>query len=58
MYFCSNKRRTSCSKIPRQVCGAGCQYEEEEEECHDKHQVTVTQLPQEVCEVQPQKTCR
>ena len=27
---------SQCVKLPVEVCGAGCTYQEGEEECHDK----------------------
>ena len=27
---------TSCEKLPIEICGAGCTFEEGAEECHDK----------------------
>merc|ERR1719499_1011484 len=49
---------TSCEKLPVEICGAGCSYEEGEEECHDKTLATVVDVPEEVCDLNPQKTCR
>ena len=41
-----------------QVCGAGCSYVEGEEECHDKTITTVINVPEEICDLNPQKSCR
>ena len=49
---------TSCERLPVEVCGAGCQVEEGPEECHDKQIDSLVEVPEENCEVQPQKTCR
>ena len=49
---------TSCSKLPLEICGAGCTYEDGEEECHVKTVTTVISVPEEVCDLNPQKTCR
>ena len=49
---------TSCEKLPVEICGAGCSYEEGEEECHDKTIVSLVDVPEEVCDLNPQKTCR
>jgi hypothetical protein len=39
-------------------CGAGCTFEEGPEECHDKVLVSLVDVPEEVCDLNPQKTCR
>ena len=49
---------TSCEKLPIEICGAGCTYEEGAEECHDKVTATLVDVPEEVCDLNPQKTCR
>ena len=49
---------TSCSKLPLRVCGAGCVVEEGPEECHDKQIDSLVDVPEEVCDLNPQKTCR
>ena len=49
---------TSCERLPVEVCGAGCQVEEGPEECHDKQIDSLVEVPEESCQVQPQKTCR
>ena len=49
---------TGCEKLPVKICGAGCTYEQGEEECHDKTIVSVVDVPEEVCDLNPQKTCR
>ena len=49
---------TSCEKLPIEICGAGCTYEEGEEECHDKVIASLVDVPEEVCDLNPQKTCR
>ena len=55
---CSSLRMTKCARVPRSLCGAGCSYQEEEEKCIEKQEVSITRLPQELCDVQPVKTCR
>lgn len=47
-----------CRREPSTVCGPGCGEEEGEEVCHDKQVVSVRQVPQENCDLQPVKTCR
>jgi len=49
---------TSCEKLPVEICGAGCSYVEGEEECHDTTLATVVDVPEEVCDLNPQKACR
>ena len=49
---------TSCEKLPVEICGAGCTYEEGAEECHDKTIASLVEVPEEVCDLNPQKTCR
>ena len=49
---------TGCEKIPIEICGAGCTFEEGAEECHDKVIVSLVDVPEEICELNPQKTCR
>merc|ERR1711981_1008324 len=49
---------TGCEKLPIEICGAGCVTEEGPEECHDKEIDTLVDVPEEVCDLNPQKTCR
>jgi len=49
---------TACEKLPIEICGAGCTYEEGEQECHDKVIASLVDVPEEVCDLNPQKTCR
>ena len=49
---------TACEKLPIEICGAGCTYEEGPEECHEKVVASVVDVPEEVCDLNPQKTCR
>ena len=49
---------TKCEKLPVEICGAGCVTEEGPEECHDKTVVSLLDVPEEVCDLNPQKTCR
>merc|ERR1711971_1445234 len=49
---------TSCEKLPVEICGAGCVTEEGEEECHDKTITSLIDVPEEVCDLNPQKTCK
>ena len=49
---------TKCEKLPIDICGAGCTIEEGPEECHDKTVVSLLDVPEEVCDLNPQKTCK
>ena len=49
---------TGCEKLPVEICGAGCTFEEGPEECHDKTLVSLVDVPEEICDLNPQKTCR
>ncbi len=49
---------TKCEKLPVEICGAGCITEEGPEECHNKDIDTLVDVPEEVCDLNPQKTCR
>merc|ERR1712098_50248 len=49
---------TQCEKLPVSVCGSGCIVVEAPEECHDKEIDTLVDVPEEVCDLNPQKTCR
>ena len=49
---------TGCEKLPIEICGAGCTFEEGPEECHDKVIATLVDVPEEICDLNPQKTCR
>jgi len=49
---------TKCEKLPVEICGAGCVTEEGPEECHDKKITSLIDIPEEVCDLNPQKTCR
>jgi len=49
---------TRCEKLPVEICGAGCSTSEGPEECHDKKITSLVDVPEEVCDLNPQKTCR
>ena len=49
---------TRCEKLPIEICGAGCTTTEGDEECHDKEITSMLDIPEEVCDLNPQKTCR
>ena len=48
---------TECEKLPIRLCGQGCEYKEQEKECHDKVVASVLEIPEEVCDLNPQKMC-
>ena len=49
---------TSCHRIPRLLCGAGCSVTEGEEECHEKVVDSPVNVPEEHCDLSPQTVCR
>jgi len=49
---------TSCEKLPVEICGRGCVNQEGPEECHEKEVDSLVDVPEEVCDLNPQKTCR
>jgi len=49
---------TRCEKKPVEICGQGCVSQEGPEECHDKQLDTLVDVPEETCDLNPQKTCR
>ena len=49
---------TTCEKQPIKLCGTGCHMEEGEPECHDKQIDVLVDVPEEICDLNPQKTCR
>jgi len=49
---------TACEKVPQELCGpAGCGFVPGVEECHDDVKTVVTDVPSEVCDLQPQRKC-
>ena len=49
---------TKCEKLPVEICGAGCVFEEGPKECHDKVVTSLVDIPEEVCDLNPQKICK
>jgi len=50
---------TECKKVPRQLCGPGaCIPEPGPEECFDKKETVVIEVPEETCNLEPQKSCK
>ena len=50
---------TKCEKIPQRLCGpAGCGFVPGPEQCHDEVKTVVQELPQEECDLTPQRKCK
>ena len=49
---------TECEKLPVQVCGPGCTFQEGADKCHEEVITSFVEIPEEVCDLNPQKTCR
>ncbi len=50
---------TRCQKVPRRLCGRpSCRAEEGVEECHDVVLASVSDVPEETCDLNPQQVCR
>merc|ERR1711997_1222613 len=49
---------TKCEKLPIEICGAGCVTEPGTEECLNKVLTSLIDVPEEVCDLNPQKTCK
>jgi len=49
---------TGCEKLPVEICGAGCVFAEGDEECHDKVLTSLVDVPEEHCDLNPQKICK
>jgi len=49
---------TGCEKLPVEICGAGCVFAEGDEECHDKVITSLVDVPEETCDLNPQKICK
>jgi len=49
---------TSCEKLPVEICGRGCETVEGAEECHDKTVTALIDVPEEVCDLNPNKICK
>merc|ERR1712038_1168994 len=49
---------TACEKLPVEICGAGCVFVEGDEECHEKVITSLVDVPEEVCDLNPQKLCK
>jgi len=50
---------TECKKVPRQLCGpSGCQQTAGPEECFDRQETVVQEVPEENCFLEPQRSCK
>jgi len=50
---------TECKKVPRELCGpSGCELIPGPEECFDKQEVVIQEVPEETCNLEPQKSCK
>merc|ERR1712033_41674 len=50
---------TECKKVPRELCGpSGCDLKPGPEECFDKKETVVSEVPEETCNLEPQKQCK
>jgi len=64
---CTNEKKnvkkyspvTECKKVPRELCGpSGCDLKPGPEECFDKKETVVSEVPEETCNLEPQKQCK
>ena len=51
-------QNTTCQKLPTEKCPAGCVQQGGVDECHEKTVTTSVEVPEEVCNINPLKTCR
>jgi len=50
---------TECQKVPRELCGpSGCELTPGPEECFDKKETIVQEVPEETCNLEPQRQCK
>lgn len=49
---------TKCEKLPIEICGAGCTFQNAEQTCRDEVVTSIVEIPIEVCDLNPQKICR
>merc|ERR1712227_905913 len=50
---------TECKKVPKELCGpSGCELVPGPEECFPKTETVVTEVPEETCNLEPQKECK
>lgn len=50
---------TECKKVPIELCGPGaCPLEQGDEQCQDRTQTVVQEVPEETCNLEPQRICK
>ena len=50
---------TNIPQVPQELCGpSGCGFVPGPEECHDQTKTAVTDIPNEICDLQPQRKCK
>ena len=50
---------SKCKKVPRELCGpSGCELRPGPLECFDKDKTVVQEVPEENCNLEPQKSCK
>merc|ERR1712168_1423700 len=50
---------TECKKVPKELCGpSGCELKPGPEECFPKKETVVQEVPEETCNLEPQKSCK
>ena len=49
---------TECKKVPREVCGPGSEQVPGEEECFDRKETVIQEVPNETCNLEPQRECK
>jgi len=49
---------TECKKVPREVCGPGTEQVPGAEECFDRVETAIIEIPSETCNLEPQRECK
>jgi len=50
---------TECKKVPKELCGpSGCELKPGPEECFPRTETVVSEVPEETCNLEPQKECK
>merc|ERR1711973_1040250 len=50
---------TECKKVPKELCGpSGCEPKPGPEECFPRTETVVSEVPEETCNLEPQKECK
>jgi len=49
---------TSCKKVPREICGEGTVAVPQGEECFDRQETVIQEVPTETCNLEPQRQCK